>query len=292
MRSKRARQRYLAALMLSLPALIGLILFQLWPMFEIARFSFYDYNMFTGNSTFKGIQQYITAAHDPMLATSLKVSASYLILKVPIEMALALLLALLVSRPGRGISVLRTIILLPTVTSMVVASVVWGLMYNPDSGLINSILTSIGLQAQPFLTSQTQVLPSIAIITIWKEVGISMLFFLAGLMTIPNEYYDAAKVDGANSAQILRFITVPLLNRTTIFVLITTTISTFKVFVPVKILTEGGPGNASRVIVLYIFDLAFKFSRLGYATAISVILAVILLTISLMQLRFSRESRS
>lgn len=292
MRSKRARQRYLAALLLSLPALIGLILFQLWPMFEIARFSLYDYNMFTGNATFKGIQQYITAAHDPMLATALKVSVSYLILKVPFEMALALLLALLVSRPGRGISVLRTIILLPTVTSMVVASVVWGLMYNPDSGLINSIFKSIGLPAQPFLTSQAQVLPSIAIITIWKEVGISMLFFLAGLMTIPSEYYDAAKVDGANSAQILRFITVPLLNRTTIFVLITTTISTFKVFVPVKILTGGGPGNASRVIVLYIFDLAFKFSRLGYATAISVILAVILLAVSLIQLRSSRESRS
>ncbi len=287
--SRRSAQRYTAAFILSLPALIGLVMFHFWPILETVRISFFDYNMFTGEFIWKGLQNYVDASQDALLATSLKVTFQYFIVKVPLQMFLALVLALAVARPGRGVSLVRTIILLPTVTSMVVASTIWGFMLHPNNGLINSFLQSMGLPPQPFLISASQALPSLGAITIWKEVGLSMLFFLAGLMSIPGEYYDAAEVDGANSWQVLRYITLPLLQRTTVFVLITSTISAFKVFVPVKVLTEGGPANATRVIVLYIFDLAFKFSRMGYATAVSVILAVILLIISLMQLRLSRE---
>ena len=220
---------------------------------------------------------------------SFKTTFKFFFLNVPVQMAIGLGLALLVRWPGKGVGLMRTIILLPTVTSMVVVSTLWGTLFHPNFGLINSILQSVGLPPQLFLVSPTQALPSVAVITIWKGVGVTMLFYLAGMMAIPNELYEAAKIDGANSWQLLRFITIPQLQRTTIFILMTTTIASFKVFVPVKILTGGGPFHATRVIVLYIFQLAFVFNRLGYAAAVSVILALILLAIALIQRRISRE---
>ncbi len=282
-------QRYLWAFLLAFPALVGLVLFHYWPIYETARISLNDYNLFTREMEWVGLEHYQTALADNALQQSAVTTIKFFALQVPLQMLLALGLALLVKQPGRGVSILRTVILLPAVTSMVVASTVWGMMYHPSNGLINSILQSIGLPAQPFLTSPNQALPSIAVITIWKEVGLYMLFFLAGLMNISNEYYDAAKVDGANSWQILRHITIPLLRRTTLFVLITSTVSAFKVFVPIKILTAGGPLNSTRVIVLYLFDLAFKFNRFGYATAVGVLLALTLLIISIIQNRMSQE---
>jgi len=206
-------------------------------------------------------------------------------MEVPLQMALALALALLVRR---GPAWLRTIILVPTVTSMVVVSVIWGLMYHPNSGLINSLLGSVGVPPQPFLTSAQQAMPSIALLMIWKNVGFSMLFFLAGLVSIPGNYYEAAATDGANSAQLFRYITLPLLRGTVVFLLITNTVTAFKVFTPIFLITEGGPINATRVVVLYIFENAFRFNKMGYAAAISVLLALFLLVISVYSLRVSR----
>ena len=239
--------------------------------------------------TWVGLKHYATAAEDPLLRLTLFTSLKYFFLKVPVQMALAFALALFVSRPGKGIGVVRTLILLPTITSFVVASVLWGMMYHPNIGLFNSVLEVIGIGPQPFLRSADQALPAVVVITIWKEVGLSMLFFMAGLLAIPPEYYDAANVDGANSWQLTRHITIPLLRNTTAFVLVTSTIHAFKVFVPIKVLTDGGPSNATRVILLYIFQLAFKFTRMDYASTVSAILAVILLIISIIQMRVSRE---
>jgi len=288
--SSSQKQRYSAALLLSLPALIGLILFHYWPIFEMLRISFLDYKIFTGEFTWKGTENYAVAFQDPILFQTLKTTVLFFFLKVPLQTVLALGLALFMTRGGRGISFIRTIILLPAVTAMVVASTVWGFMLHPDSGLVNSFLATIGLDPQPFLASAQQALASIAFITIWKQVGLNTLFFMAGLLVIPGVYYEAVKVDGANAWQSFRHVTLPLLRPTTAFVLITSTIAAFKVFVPVKVLTDGGPANATRVIVLYIFELAFRFNRLGYAATISVIVAIILLALSIVQLRTSRES--
>lgn len=287
--STRKGQHYSTAFLLALPALIGLILFHYWPIFEMVRLSFLDYKIFTGEFQWTGTKNYINAAEDPIFIKSLLTTFSFFLMKVPIQTVFALALALFVSKPGRGVSIVRTIILLPAVTAMVVVSTIWGFMFHPDNGLINSFLEAFRLTPQPFLASASQALPSIAAITIWKQVGINMLFFLAGLTTIPRSYYEAATVDGASSWQTFRHITLPLLKPTTIFVLITSSIAAFKVFVPVKVLTDGGPVDATRVIVLYIFELAFNFNRLGYATTVSVAVAVILLVISLIQMRTSRE---
>ena len=284
-----AARRYRAAFLLSLPALVGLVLFHYWPIAETVRLSFTDYKVFTGEFTWTGTKNYSIALDDPALIGSLKTTGLFFLIKVPLQMIFGLGLALFVAQPGRGINILRTIILLPTVTSMVVASIVWGMMLSPEVGLVNSLLETIGVPAQGFLTSRSQALPILAAITIWKEVGLSMIFYLAGLLTIPNSYYEAGRVDGANRWHLFRHITLPLLRGTHIFVLITTTISAFKVFVPVKVLTDGGPSGATRVIVLYIFNLAFQFNRLSYATTISVILAVILIAISIIQYRVTRD---
>lgn len=288
--TRTAREHYKAAILLSFPALIGLILFHYWPIYEMVRISFLDYKIFTGEFSWIGGENYGLALDDKLLFQTLKTTALFFLLKVPIQMAVALALAMFMTKGGRGISLLRTIVLLPAVTAMVVASTVWGFMFHPDNGLVNSLLLTVGLNPQPFLASAQQALPSIVFITVWKQVGLNMLFFMAGLLTIPGVYYEAAKVDGANAWQAFRNVTLPLLTPTTIFVLITSTIATFKVFVPVKVLTDGGPSGATRVIVLYIFELAFRYSRLGYAAAISVILALILLALSIAQMRATRES--
>jgi multiple sugar transport system permease protein len=285
-----ASRRYIATFWLVLPAVIGLVLFHYWPMYEGLRMSFSTYRPFTGESEWVGLRNYITASGDTVLIRSLGITALYFALKVPFQMMLGLGLALFVSRPLRGVGLLRTLILLPTITSMVVVSLIWGIMYNPTNGLLNSALVSLGLPAQPFLTSPTQALASIAALDIWKDIGLTMLFYLAGLMAISGDYYEAAKVDGANGWQSFRFITLPLLKGTHLFVLLTSTISAFKVFVPVRVLTGGGPSNSTNVIVMYIYDLAFRFTRLDYAATLSVILALILLAISLFQMRVARDN--
>ncbi len=285
-------QRYRAAFLLSLPALIGLFLFHYWPIAETVRLSFTDYKVFTGEFTFTGLKNYDIAFNDPLLLLSLKNTALFFLIKVPLQMALGLCLALLIAKPGRGSTLLRTLILFPAVTSMVVASIVWGMMFHSDIGIINSLLESIGLPAQGFLRDKHQALPALASITIWKDVGLSMIFYLAGLLAIPSVYYEAARIDGAGRLAIFRYITLPLLNRTHAFVLVTSTIAAFKIFVPVEVLTDGGPSNATRVIVHYIFHLAFRFNRFSYATALSVILAVLLIAISIFQLRITRDEEN
>ena len=283
--SAHAVERYRSALLLSLPALIGLAIFWYLPTIQAVVLGFQDYNLMSGSQAWTGFENYQTAATDPLLGLTFLNTVIYFLMEVPIQMALALALALLVRR---GPAWLRTVILVPTVTSMVVVSVIWGLMYHPNSGLINSLLAVVRVPPQPFLTSAQQAMPSIALLMIWKNVGFSMLFFLAGLVSIPGNYYEAAATDGANSRQLFRYITLPLLRGTVVFLLITNTVSAFKVFTPIFLITEGGPINATRVVVLYIFENAFRFNKMGYAAAISVLLAVFLLIISIYSLRVSR----
>jgi len=283
------RQRYRAALLLSLPALVGLVLFHYWPILQTVYLSFTDYKVFTGEFTWAGFKNYTTALQDPVFINSLKTTVLFFLFRVPVQMALGLALALLIVRPGKGSTLMRAVILLPTVTSMVVVSVVWGYMMHPENGLINSLFRTVGLPAQGFLTDRGQALPSVAAITIWKEVGLSMIFYLAGLLGIPSEYYDAAKVDGAGKWETFRHVTLPLLRSTHVFVLVTTTIAAFKVFVPVRVLTDGGPSDTTNVIVNYIFNTAFVYNRFSYAAALSAILALILIVFSILQLRLTRE---
>jgi len=287
---RQAQRQYKAALPLVLPALFFLIIFQFWPIINSVVVSFFNYNMVADVKTWVGGENFSHMMHDPIFWKTVKNTFYYFILKVPVQMALALFLAILVRQPFRGVGTIRTIILIPTITSMVVVSTIWGLMYHPNNGLFNGILQSLNLPPQKFLIDTKQAMPSLAVMTIWKDVGFNMIFFLAGLMSIPEEYYEAAKIDGANRWQLFLHVTLPLLSGTTIFVLITSMIAAFKVFTPVFIMTKGGPASATRVIVLYIYENAFVYNKMGYAAAISVVLALFLLGASLIQMSISKRS--
>ncbi len=280
---------YLAAFMLGIPAMLGIIIFYYWPILEAVRYSFYNVNLIADRLTPIGSENYTRMVGDTLVLKSFQTTFLFFILKVPLLMACGLGLALMVRRAWTGVGPIRTIILLPTVTSMVVVTTVWGFMYHPTSGLFNSILVSAGLPAQDFLTSPTQALPSIVVLTIWKDVGLTMLFYLAGLMGIDETLYEAARIDGANGRQQFRHITFPSLRGTHIFVLFTSTVAAFKVFIPVFLTTGGGPQNSTRVILLSIYEYAFQFNQMGYAAAISVILALLLVLISVLQFYLTRE---
>ncbi len=282
---RRSLRQYSYVIPLILPALIGIAIFQLWPIFESIRVSFYDYKMISGSMKWVGWQNYLKTLQDPLFWQTVRNTLWFFILKVPVQMVFAFGLALLVQTTARGIGILRTIILIPAITSMVVVSVIWGLMYHPNNGLINSFLEYLSLPPQKFLISPKQSMPSIALMMIWKDVGFNMIFFLAGLMGIPSSIYEAAKIDGAGGWEILRYITVPLVRRTTVFVLITNMITAFKVFTPIFLMTRGGPANSTRVIVLYLYENAFIYNKMGYAAAISILLGLFLLTISFISTR-------
>lgn len=287
---RRELKQYQAALLLVLPALVFLIIFQIWPIVDSIRVSFFNFNMVSGDRTWAGLENFIDLRGDVIFWKTVKNTFYFFMLKVPVQMVLALLLALLVRQPFRGSGTIRTIILVPTITSMVVVSIIWGLMYHPNNGLINGLLESLNLPAQKFLIDTKQAMPSLVVMTIWKDVGFNMIFFLAGLMGIPEVYYEAAKIDGANRWESFWHITIPLLSSTTVFVLVTSMISAFKVFTPVFIMTKGGPASVTRVIVLYIYENAFIYNKMGYAAAISVVLALFLLGASLIQMAISRKS--
>lgn len=283
----------LAAILINLlPTLLLTLVFQLVPILIAGWYSFLKVNLMAGTKQFIGLDNYIKAATDPKFLQSMATTVEYFLLRVPLQVLLGFLLSLLIYQPRRWTGVLRTIILLPVVTSMVVVTSILALMMHPSNGLINSMLIMAGLPAQGFLTDPRQALFSIVLITVWKNVGMTMLFFLAGLMAISPTLYEAAEIDGATALQKHWHVTIPMLKNTFLFVLITTTIRSFQVFGPILMTTNGGPLNSTRVVVMEIYENAFVFNQLGYASTQSVLLALLLIVISLLQSKLSgRKSR-
>ncbi len=280
----------LAAILINLvPTLLLTIVFQLIPILMASWYSFLKINLMAGTKQFIGFANYLKAATDSRFLQSMGTTVEYFLLRVPLQVVFGFLLSLIIYHPKRWTAALRTIIMLPVVTSMVVVTSILALMMHPSNGLINSLLVTVGLPAQGFLTDPKQALFSIVLITVWKNVGMTMLFFLAGLMAISPSLYEAAIIDGATSLQKHMYVTIPMLKSTFIFVLITTTIRSFQVFGPVLLTTGGGPLNTTRVVVMDIYENAFIFNQLGYASTQSVLLAVILIVISLLQSKLSRR---
>src|SRR4029450_7856383 len=178
------------------PALVNFALFRYVPIFLAAEASLYDYSLLGGFGDFVGLKHYARAFHDDLFLTSLRVSISFALMKVPLQIGAALLLALFVSREVPGMGIVRTIIFIPVVTSLVVAAMLWSMMYNKDLGLIQSLLDTVGIGHTAFLSNPVLALPSIVIMMVWKEVGFSTIIFVAGLKGIPEMFYDAAAIDG------------------------------------------------------------------------------------------------
>jgi len=214
---------------------------------------------------------------------------------VPVQSALALGMAMLVNQRVRGSMVFRTIYFSPVVTTMVVVSAIWFLLYNPDEGFINAFLGALTFGLIPtieWLQDPRFALIAIGILSVWQGVGFQMVIFLAGLQEIPEQLYEAARIDGATRGQSFRHITLPSLRNTTIFVVISTTILAFRLYDQVKIMTQGGPQDATQTVVYQIERIGFSQLRVGYASALTVVFFLIVLAIALLQRRFMREERT
>lgn len=208
---------------------------------------------------------------------------------VPLSIGASLFLAILTETGIRGTSFYKTALFPPMVTSSVAIALVWYWLYAPDFGLINSILSIVGVQGPGWMADPTWAKPAVIVMISWQSIGFFYLIFLAGLKHIPREYYEAAEIDGANDLKKFIYITLPLLSPTTFFILITTLIGVFNIFSEVFMMTRGGPVNSTYTLVMHIYYLAFRFFRMGEAAVVSWVLFIILMLLTFVQFRFSRR---
>ena len=279
---------YFIAFVFIFPALINFSIFRYLPIFAAARSSLWQYSLLGGYRDFIGLQHYENMMIDPYFWKSMKVTALFVLMKVPIQVVLSLVFAILLQKETKTSAVVRSAIFTPVVTSVVVVSIIWAMMYHSQLGLINSMLSAFGIPRQIFLSDPDRALPAMTAMMVWKDLGFSMIIIMAGLKGIPTVYREAAIVDGAKPWQIMRHITLPLLKRVLMFVVVTQTIFSFQNFVPVYVMTKGGPMDATKVIVYYIYQFGFLFQDMGYASAMSIVTLLILLVVSMIQMRLFR----
>ena len=262
-----------------------------WPAIDAFMLSLSKWNL-VGPRQFVGLANYARMADDPAFWQVLGNTFEYLLLGLPVSLLLAFLIAFYLDRIQTGQALLRALYFLPHLTTATAMAWVWRWFYQPPPvGLINAWLGGFGIAAQPFLRSTTQALPAVLLPAIWAALGFQIIIFMAGLKAIPRSYYEAAEIDGAGNWQILREITLPLLAPSLVFLFITTSIGLLRIFDTVYNITsggEGGPLNATKPLVLSIYQSAFARMDMGYASAQTVVLFVILLALSLLQMRLLR----
>jgi multiple sugar transport system permease protein len=276
------REESTAGYLFILPNLLGFLAFSLLPIAFAAYITMTDWNL-SKPPIFVGGQNFVTLVKDDLFWKTLWNTAYYTFVAVPTGVFIAFWLAVLMNRKMRGVIVLRTIYFLPQITLTVAAAVVWSWLYHPELGLFNYLLDKIGIEGPRWLQSTTWAMPAIIIMGNWHGIGFAMLILLAGLQGIPEEYYEAAEIDGGNAWQRLRFITVPLLTPTIFFVVVTSLIGAFQGFDQFYVMTNGGPAKATTTLVLYIFQNGFTFFKMGYGSALAFVLFVCILLITLVQ---------
>lgn len=273
-----------------LPNILGFFMFMLVPVVATFVLSFTKYDMLT-KPKFIGLGNYTEMIHDPIVWQVTGNTILYTALTVPVGMGLSLLLAVALDQEIKLKRFYRAAFFLPSITSMVVISIVWQWIYNPEFGLLNFGLSLLGLPKGKWLTSASTSLASIAAVGIWKRLGYDMILFLSGLQGISATYYEAAELDGASKLQRFRYITIPMLKPTTFFVFIMAIINSFQVFDQVMLMTSGGPGRSSSVLVHYLYQNAFQYFKLGYACAIAYLLFAIVMIITAINLKMEKNMR-
>lgn len=286
------RRQYIIPYLFLAPALLLIIIFKLYPIF-IGFWESLIYTSFGGgseNRTFVWLENYQYLFDDPIFWQSLKITAILTVIINPFQIAISLGLALLLMRRTRYILIIRSLYLLPIGIALPIATVIWGLMLDPYQGLVNGVIGIFGIPPQPFLVSESQALWSIIAIATWKGVAFWMLFLLAGLEEIPTQFYEAAQIDGAKPFQKLRYITLPLLRRTILFVFVADTAANFVLMVPMIILTKGGPMQSTNVLVYEAYRSGFYYQDWGRSLSIISILTIITLIVIGFQLLFLGDS--
>ncbi|MDO0909519.1 sugar ABC transporter permease [Streptomyces sp. DT2A-34] len=272
------------------PALLGFLVFLLWPTLRGVYLSFTRFNLLTPPE-WVGLDNYVRMVNDPIFWNSLTVTVEYVFINIGVQTVAALAIAVLLQRLTQS-ALLRGIVLTPYLMSNVVAGLVWLWILDTQLGIGNEIVSALGVDRIPFLADETWAIPTIALINVWRHVGYTALLLFAGLQAIPNDMYEAAKVDGASEWRMFWRITMPLLRPVLAVVLIMTVIGSFQVFDTVAVTTAGGPANATNVLQYYIYGSAFGRFQFGYASAMSVALLVVLSAITVLQYRLTRAGQT
>ena len=280
----RKRDERVAAYIFVAPAVILLIAFLVVPMIYTVYFSGFKYQIMRPDAMkFIGFENYQKLFSDKNFWLALKNTVYFTVIVVPCQCVLALALALLVSKKFRGVAIFRTMYFAPQLTSMVVISVLWSVLYNanPNTGLINSILVSLGMSPIKFLSDASTAMNSIIFMSAWQGAGYQMMIFLAGLQGIPRDQYEAASVDGATKFKQFLYITIPGLKGTIKYVIMITMIQAMKLFTQPYIMTQGGPKNSTKTLVYYIYTQGFQKGNFGYACSIAAVFFVIVVCMSM-----------
>jgi multiple sugar transport system permease protein len=269
------------------PTLIGQLIFMLLPTMASFLIGFADWNLFSSPS-FVGTKNYRYIFNDPLFYKVIKNTLLFTFFYVPLKIVIALFIASLINKKIRGVLFFRSVFFLPALTSMVAISVVWLWLYNTDFGLINILLSYIGIKGPDWLGDGKWAMVSIIVMSIWQGMGYAMIIILASLQNIPSSLVEAARIDGASAKKIFFAIKIPLLTPTLFFLLITNVFYGLQIFTEPFVLTKQGPADATNVLTTYMYDYAFRFQKMGIGSAIACILFVIMALITFYQFKFDK----
>ncbi len=273
-----------AAYLFIIPAVVLLAAFLLYPALQTVRYAFTDYNIMRPDRIkFCGLNNFIELFQDKDFWIAVKNTLHFTVLVVPFQTALALALALLISSRRKGVSIFRAAYFSPQVTSMVVVAILWTVLYNsnPSSGLLNALLVNLGMEPCGFLNDPKTAMNSITFMSAWQGAGYQMMIFLAGLQGIPKDQYEAASIDGAGKIKSFLYVTLPGLKNVISYVIMITVIQAMKLFTQPYVMTKGGPQNATRTLVYYVYEQGFQKRNFGYACAVAAVFFVIVISLSI-----------
>lgn len=272
------------------PALILLSIFLLIPVGMVFYYAFTDYYLLTPDARqFVGLENFKRLMSDPIFIKSIGNTFKFVVCIIPVQLGAALGMALLINKQRKGNIFFKVAFFAPVVMSLVVISILWLYLLNPNEGLINALLNKVGIDSMPFLTSPKQAMYTIVFVSAWQGAGYQMLLLLGGMQNIPQDVYEAADIDGFSKFQQFWYITLPLLKPTAIFVLLTTLISAFKLIVQPMVMTQGGPMSSTMTMVYYIYQTGFTDRLVGYSSSIALIFTTLIGLITIGQRKLVKE---
>ncbi|QGH36037.1 carbohydrate ABC transporter membrane protein 1, CUT1 family [Gracilibacillus orientalis] len=273
-----------------LPAFALISIFVIYPLILAVGYSFTDYYLLKPNDiSFVGFDNYMEIAYDKYAKKAFFNSAKYVIYIVPLQVILSLFLATLIAKKSKTNTLFRTAFFSPYILSIIVVSLLWKNILDPNSGIVNEFLASLGFAKQEFFSDPNLALPTISFIILWQGISFQMLILMAALQDIPSSLYEAASMEGANAWQKFKHITLPSIKGQVVFVLIVVTTGTFKIIIEPLVITNGGPQGSTSSILLYMFEQGTRYRQIGYASAITVIFAIILIMIAFVQRKLVKE---
>ncbi|MCD4686402.1 MAG: sugar ABC transporter permease [Anaerolineae bacterium] len=283
-----AKQEAVSFYIWIMPWFLGFLIWRAWPMLDSLYLAFTDYRLLNAPN-FTGLDNIEKLINDEQFWQSLKVTVLYVAGTVPVGTALALGTAMLLAQKLKGVNFWRTIYFMPSVVAGVTVAVMWSFIFNPKFGLLNIGLEQIGIDGPAWLASEKWALPAIIIMGWWTRIGTQMVIYLAGIKGIPQVLYEAAEIDGAGAWAKFANVTVPMLSPTILFNVIIELIGAFNVVDPALVLTDGGPNNATRLYVFNLYETAFEFSRMGYASLLAWVLFILVMVMTILTLQISKR---